>query len=119
MGGQTYGQKAQTLEIRSDTYNPDQRGMEAPSGKKYSYQRAVRPSRSIEQPVVRESEAFTKQTDTPPVTPQPPAATLGGGSAALDKEDEYRQFKAELEKKKQEEKMERLRKKLEAEQMGK
>ena len=119
MGGQTYEQKAQTLEIRSDAYNPDQRGMETPSGKKYTYQRAVRPSRSGEQPAVQESEVFTKQTATPPVTPQPPAATSGGSSAALDEEEEYRQFKAEQEKKKQEEKMERFRKKLEAEEMGK
>ena len=107
-------------EIRSDTYNPDQRGMETPSGKRYNNQRAVRPSRSVEQPVVRESEAFTKQKTTPPVTPQPPsAATLGGGSAALDDEEEYRQYKAELERMKQEEKRERFRKMFEAEQMGK
>ena len=120
MGGQTYEQKAQTLEIRSDAYNPDQRGVETPSGKKYSHQRAVRPSRSVEQPaVLRESEAFAKQTATPPVTPQPPAAASDGGSAALDSDDEYRQFKAEEEKKKQEEKRERFRKRLEAEQMGK
>ena len=119
MGGQTYEQKAQTLEIRSDAYNPDQRGMETPSGKKYNYQRAVRPNRSVEQPAVRESEAFTKQTATPPISPQPPAAIFGGGSAALDEEEEYRQYEAEQSKKKQEEKMERFRKRLEAEQMGK
>ena len=119
MHGQTYEQKAQSLEIRSDAYNPDQRGMETPSGKRHSSQRAVRPNRPVEQPAVRESEAFAKQTATPPVSPQPPSATSIGGSMTLDDDEEYRQWKAEQEKKEREEKMERFRKRLEAEQMDK
>ena len=119
MHGQTHEQKAHTSEMRNDAYDPE-RGIDTPSGKKYSYQRAVRPSRSGEQaPVLRESEAFTKQTATPPVTPQLLGATSTGISVAPDEDEEYRQWKAEEERKKQAEKMERFRKMHEMEQMGK
>lgn len=118
MGGQTHEQKAQMFEMRNDTYDPE-RGMETPSGKKHSYQRAVRPSRPSEQPPVRESENLAKQTATPPATPQLSNTSSVGHSAPSDEEEEYRQFKAELETKKQAEKMERFRKMHEREQMGK
>ena len=115
MGGQTYEQKAQTSEIRSDRYDPEVRGLETPSGKKYGYQRAVRPSRPVEQPAVKESEALMRKTVTPPVTPQVlPGAASAGGSAGLDEDEEYRLFEAE-----QEEKMERFRRKFEGERMKK
>ena len=120
MGGYNYEQKAQMTEIRSDGYNPDLRGIETPSGKKYSSHRAVRPSRSVEQPAVRESEVFAKQTATPPVTPQLfGTSSMGGSSAQQDEEEEYRQFKAEQEKQKEAEKAERFRRMYEAERMGK
>ena len=118
MHGQTHEQKAQMFEIRNDAYDPE-RGVDTPSGKKHSYQRAVRPSRSGERPPVRESDAFTRQTVTPPVTPQLlGTAPGGGGGAALDEAEEYRQYKAEMERQKQAEKMERFRKMHETEQMG-
>lgn len=117
MGGQTYEQKAQFNEVRSDAYNPE-RGIDSPSGKKHSYQRAVRPSRSKEQPSAPESEDVAKQT--PAAIPQLLGATsMGSSSAAPDEEEEeYRQFKAEREKQKQAEKNERFRKMYEAEQRG-
>ena len=117
MGGQTHEQKAQISEMRSDTYNLE-RGTDTLSGKKHSYQRAVRPSRSSEQAPSRDSDAFIKQTVTPPVTPQLSNTISVGESAPLDEEEEYRQYKAELEKKKQTEKMERFRKMHEMEQKG-
>lgn len=106
--------------MRNDAYDPE-RGIDTPSGKKYSSQRAVRPSRSSEQPpVLRESEAFREQTATPPVTPQLLGTGLAGSSVAPDdEEEEYRQWKAEEERKKQAEKMERFRKMHERELMGK
>ena len=123
MHGQTHEQKAQMYEIRNDTYDPE-RGTDTPSGKKHSYQRAVRQSRPSEQAPSHGGDMFTKQTVTPPATPQLSNAVASGSSAPpLDEEEEYRQFKAELEKKKQAEKqaekMERFRKMLEMEQMGK
>lgn len=118
MGGQTHEQKAQISEMRSDTYNPE-RGADTLSGKKHGYQRAMRPSRSSEQAPSRDSDAFTKQTVTPPVTPQLSNTISVGESAPLDEEEEYRQYKAELERKKQTEKMERFRKMHEMEQKGK
>lgn len=118
MHGQTHEQQAQTFEIRNDTYDPE-RGIDTPSGKRHTYQRAVRPSRSGEQLPVRESDAFTKQTVSPPATPQPLGATSMRSSAALDDDEEYKQWKAEQEQKKKAEKMERFRKMHEAEQMGK
>ena len=119
MGGYTYEQKAQMTEMRSDAYNPDLRGIETPSGKKYSSHRAVRPSRSVEQQSVRESEVFPKQTATPPVTPQLlGTSSMGGSTAQQDEEEEYRQFKAEQEKQKEVEKAERFRRMYEAERMG-
>ena len=120
MHGQTHEQKAHAFEMRNDAYDPE-RGIDTPSGKKYSSQRAVRPSRSSEQPpVLRESEAFREQTATPPVTPQLLGTCLAGSSVAPnDEEEEYRQWKAEEERKKQAEKMERFKKMHEREQMGK
>lgn len=110
MHGQTHEQKALISEMRNDTYDHE-RGIDTPSGKKHSYQRAVRPS--------RESDAFTKQTVTPPATPQLLSAASVGSGAPMDDAEEYRQFKAGLEEQKQAEKMERFRKMHEMEQMGK
>ena len=123
MHGQTHEQKAQMYEMRNDTYDPE-RGTDTPSGKKHSYQRAVRQSRPSEQASSHGGDTFTKQTVTPPANPQLSNIVASGSSAPpLDEEEEYRQFKAELEKKKQAEKqaekMERFRKILEMEQMGK
>lgn len=118
MHGETHEKRALASEMRNDTYNPE-RGIDTPSGKKHSYQRAVRPNRPSEQTPGRESDTFARQTVTPGATPQPSNSPSAGNSAQLDEEEEYRQFKAELEKKKQEEKMERFRKMHEMEQMGK
>ncbi len=118
MHGQTHEQKAQTLEIRSDTYDPE-RGTDTPSGKKYNYQRAVRPGPTGERARVRESDAGAKQTATPPATPQLLGAVSAATSAPLDEEEEYRQWKAEVERQKQAEKMERFRRMQEREEMGK
>lgn len=104
--------------MRSDSYNPE-RGIDTPSGKKYNYERAVRPKRPSEQAAARESDTLSKQTVTPPATPQLSSTLSAGNSAPLDEAEEYRQFKAEMEKKKQEEKMERFRRMHEMEQMGK
>lgn len=117
MHGQTHEQKALVSEMRNDTYDPE-RGTDTPSGKKHSYQRAVRPGRSGEQPPVREGDTFTKRAVTPPATPQLLSASSAGSSAPMTEEEEYRQYKAELEKKRQAEKMERFRKMHEMEQMG-
>ena len=118
MHGQTHEQKAQIFEMRNDTYDPE-RGIDTPSGKKHVYQRAVRPGRSGEHPPVRDSDIHTKQTVTPPATPQLLSGASAGSGAPMDEEEEYRQYKAEQEKKKQAEKMERFRKMDEMEQMGK
>ena len=122
MGGQTHEQKAQMSEMRADTYDPE-RGIETPSGKKHSNQRAVRPSRPSEQPPARQSESVMKQAATPPATPHlsPHHSTTSsaGQGGPVDEEEEYRQWKAEQEKQKQAEKMERFRKMQEREQMGK
>ncbi len=126
MGGQTHEQKAQILEIRSDTYDPE-RGTDTPSGKKYSYQRAVRPGptgerarvRESARESVRESDTGAKQTVTPPATPQLLGAASAATSGPLDEEEEYRQWKAEVERQKQAEKMERFRRMQEREEMGK
>lgn len=118
MGGQTYESKAQTSEIRSDAYKPE-RGIDSPSSKKHSYQRAVRPSRSTEQPSAQQSEDFAKKT--PAISQLLGATSMGDSSAALDEAEEYRQFKAEWErqeKQKQAEKNERFSKMYEAEQRG-
>ena len=118
MGGQTHEQRAQISEMRADTYDPE-RGIETPSGKKYSHQRAVRPSRPSEQQPAQQSESVIKQTATPPATPQLSTTSSVGHGAPMDEEEEYRQWKAEQEKQKQAEKMERFRKMQEREQMGK
>ncbi len=119
MHGETHEKRAHMFEMRNDTYDPE-RGIDTSSGRKHSYQRAVRPARSSEQPPVPENDTFTKQTVTPPATPQLLSATSGGSSAApMDEAEEYRQYKTEQEKKKQAEKMEKFRKMHEMEQMGK
>lgn len=61
MGGQTYESKAQCGAMRTTL----SAGMDSPSGKKHSFQRAVRPSRSAEQPSAPESEDFAKQNGHP------------------------------------------------------
>lgn len=60
MGGQSHKQKAQTREVRSDTWKD--RGTETPTGKKYSMERAVRPSKSISKAtgMVGKEEASSK-----------------------------------------------------------
>ena len=117
MGGQTHEQKARVLEIRNDSYDPE-RGTETSSGRKHSYQRAVRPGRSSEPAPGRETEAVAKPNATPPAPPQLSGAAAAGSSVPIDEEEEYRQFKAEAERKKQMEKMERFRKMHEREQMA-
>ena len=119
MHGRTYEQIAHSSKLRYDPYDPE-RGIETPSGKKYSYQRAVKPGRSVEQPPVQKTDTATKQTATPPATPHLFSATLAESGVPMnsDELEEYRQFKAEEERKKQEEKVERFRKMLEREQQG-
>ena len=117
MHGETHEKKAQASEMRSDSYNPE-RGIDTPSGKKYNNQRAVKPKGRNEQVAGRESDTFSKQTVTPPATPHLSNTLSAGDSTPLDEAEEYRQFKAEIEKKKQEEKMERFRMMHEREQMG-
>ena len=116
MHGHTYEQKAHEFEIRNDNYDPE-RGIDTLSGKKHSYRRAVRPPRSSERPPPRESDVGAEQTVTPPATPQLSSDTSVRDSGPLDdEEEEYRQYKAELERQKQAEKMERFKRRNEMEQ---
>lgn len=110
MGGHSHKQKAQMREIRSDAWKD--RGKETPTGKKYSMERAVRPSPSISKGtgMVREAEASSKS----PTLKQPITSDAGmfqeiDSGEVMGDEEEYQLYLATEERKKKEEKEEKMK----------
>ena len=134
-GGETFSHALEKSYIRNDRW--EDRGMETPTGKKYSIEKAVRPSSMSRAehpplPPTYKSEPGIGMKSVPPQLTPSPSSSLSR-TAAVDESEAYMLFKAkklqeqtekeeferyklELEKKKEEERQEKFRKWLEEEQ---
>ncbi|KAL8980795.1 MAG: hypothetical protein Q9205_004224 [Flavoplaca limonia] len=106
LGGSTHKLKAKMGEVRSDSWQD--RGVDTPSGKKYSMERAVRMkgpqnrASDVSKPIPPQQQAVPVAAEPiKPISTEPPTMTAGG----VDEAEEFRQM---LEEERKREKMERF-----------